>query len=80
MTNAQTIKQWRKDNKELLKYKDAIIYDYDSNKKYILTGSIYYDFTKQEKIKSKNIINYLNRLYILMEYNQEGSIFLQVNY
>ena len=80
MTNAQTVKQWRKDNKELLKYKDAIIYDYDSNKKYILTGSIYYDFTKQEKIKSKNIINYLNRLYILMEYNQDGSIFLQVNY
>lgn len=80
MTNAQTVKQWRKDNKELLKYKDAIIYDYDSNKKYILNGSIYYDFTKQEKVKSKNIINYLNRLYVLMEYNQEGSIFLQVNY
>lgn len=80
MIKTQTIKQWRKDNKELLKYKDAIIYDYDSNKKYVLNGLSYYDFTKQEKIKSKNIINYLNRLYILMEYNQGGSIFLQVNY
>lgn len=76
-----SIKNYLRTNKH--RNKDIIIYDYDTEKKYIITPSnkIYlFNRGNGEKITRKNILNYIRRLCILCEYLQDGAILLQVNY
>lgn len=74
-----TIKEYIKQNKKDLNYKDFILYDYECDNKIIINKKGFYWFNDSKRV-SKNIIKYYEGLTLLMSYNEGGVIFLQVNY